>query len=92
MNNNFFTGLFAEFLGQVVKTSLTTGDNPNIPLPTMGGEVFWNNVSSSNGWRLQQNMLTNHARILDPRGIRRAWGDIHVMRIKFSEIINSIYY
>ena len=30
---------------------------PNIPLPTMGGEVFWNTLVEYNGWKLQQNML-----------------------------------
>ncbi len=47
---------------------------PNIPMPTMGGHVFWKDIASENGWRLQKNMFTNHCRILDPDDVRRAWG------------------
>ncbi|MBQ9982007.1 MAG: hypothetical protein IJP18_05530 [Oscillospiraceae bacterium] len=74
-------------VGETAKTALTTGDNPNIPFPTFGGEVFWNTLSRCNGWRLQQNMITNHARIIDPNGFRRAWGDVRVMRVKFEEMM-----
>lgn len=47
---------------------------PNIPFPTMGGHVFWNELANVNGWRLQKNMVTGHCRILDPDDVRRAWG------------------
>lgn len=47
---------------------------PNIPFPTMGGQVFWNTTVEYHGWKLQQNMITQHARILDPNDVRRAWG------------------
>jgi hypothetical protein len=33
--------------------------------PTLGGAVFWTEVKSKNGWRLQQNDVTGHYRILD---------------------------
>ena len=46
---------------------------PNINFPTMGGLVFWNDVFSYEGWRIQQNGITQHYRILDPDDIRRAW-------------------
>ena len=47
---------------------------PNIPFPTMGGKVFWDTLAQYNGWRLQQNEITKHCRILDPNDVRRAWG------------------
>lgn len=47
---------------------------PNIPFPTFGGHVFWNELANVNGWRLQKNMFTGHCRILDPDDVRRAWG------------------
>lgn len=53
---------------------------PNIPMPTMGGEVFWNTLAEYNGWRLQQNMFTHHARILDNNNVRIAWGTINGMK------------
>ena len=52
---------------------------PNIPFPTMGGHVFWNTIASRGGYRLQQNMITGHARILDSDDIRIAWGGIDAM-------------
>lgn len=55
------------------------GDMPNIATKTMGGEVFWNTLASSNGWRLQKNKLTSHCRIIDPSDVRRAWGSETVM-------------
>ena len=52
---------------------------PNIPFPTMGGQFLWNNIASGGGYRLQQNMITGHARILDSDDIRIAWGGIDAM-------------
>ena len=52
---------------------------PNVNFPTMGGEVFWDDVANVKGWRLQRNKLTQHTRILDPDNIRRAWGGIDAM-------------
>lgn len=42
---------------------------PNINFPTMGGEVMWNNIAKYNGWRVQQNTITHHCRILDPNNL-----------------------
>lgn len=47
---------------------------PNIRLQTAGGEVWWNTLSSASGWRLQQNTVTQHCRILDANNVRIAWG------------------
>ena len=43
---------------------------PNINFPTLGGVCFWNDIYAVNGWRLQQNTLSQHYRILDPNNIR----------------------
>ncbi|WP_107950195.1 helix-turn-helix transcriptional regulator [Lysinibacillus parviboronicapiens] len=32
---------------------------------TMGGYIWWKNLSERNGYRLQQNVISNHYRILD---------------------------
>ena len=34
---------------------------PNINFPTMGGLLFWNDLARCNGWRMQQNTLTQPA-------------------------------
>lgn len=47
---------------------------PNIPFPTLGGHVFWNDLANVKGWKLQKNMITGLCRILDPDDVRRAWG------------------
>jgi len=47
---------------------------PNIPTPTMGGHVFWTTMHHKNGWKLQQNKITQTYRILDPAETRRSWG------------------
>lgn len=52
---------------------------PNIPFPTMGGRVFWNTIASRGGYKLQQNMFTGHARILNSDDVRIAWGGIDAM-------------
>jgi len=50
------------------------GEMPNIPMPTMGGHVFWTDIANVNGWRLQRNRVFGNCRILDPDDVRRAWG------------------
>lgn len=75
-------------LTQVVSSGILTGGSrgvslPNIPFPTMGGEFFWNTLAEYNGWRMQQNMFTQHIRIIDPDNIRRAWGDFDGMKRLF---------
>jgi len=50
------------------------GKMPNIPMPTMGGHVFWTDIANVNGWRLQRNRLFGNCRIIDPDDVRRAWG------------------
>lgn len=64
---------------------------PNIPMPTMGGEVFWNNIVEYNGWRLQQNMITHHARILDSDNYRIAWGTINGMKKAMDRMVSSLH-
>ena len=51
-------------------------DNPlNLALPTMGGKQIWTDSFYHDGWRIQENALTGHFRLLDPQNVRRAWGD-----------------
>ncbi len=38
---------------------------PHPPQPTMGGHVWWRTVRAENGWRIQQNIISQHYRILD---------------------------
>lgn len=62
---------------------------PNINFPTMGGIMFWNNLASYKGWRIQQNTITQHCRILDPDDVRRAWGDEKGMEKIFKKLADN---
>lgn len=64
--------IFLEFLQKEISL-------PNIPSKTFGGKTFWNTICEYNGWKLQQNMITHHARILDQHNVRIAWGTLNGM-------------
>lgn len=34
--------------------------------PTMGGKVWWREISDEKGYHIQQNVISNHYRLLDP--------------------------
>ena len=54
---------------------------PNIPMPTLGGHTFWITLTSWKGYKLQQDQITHHARILDSKDVRIAWGTVNGMRM-----------
>jgi len=65
-----FIGLFVPFLWLVdasATTSLVNRVLEEKPVQTMGGRQVWGDVYALSSWRLQQNVLTNHYRLLDPR-------------------------
>jgi len=70
-------GRFCEYIGSM----------PNIESPTMGGQVFWDTLTSYQGWRLQKNKLIGHCRLLDPNDIRKAWGSFSAMSDAFEWLI-----
>ena len=37
---------------------------------TMGGKIWWREIKSVNGYRIQQNIISNHYRILDDKDRR----------------------
>ncbi|MEM9379193.1 MAG: alpha/beta fold hydrolase [Planctomycetota bacterium] len=46
----------------------------NLPIVTAGGQQLWADVAWDDGWRVQRHVWTGHARLLDDRDVRRAWG------------------
>ena len=52
----------------------------NVAFPTFGGLQVWADVHWFADWRIQENVLTGHARLLDPTGTRRAWGSLSACR------------
>ena len=59
---------------------------PNLALPTLGGLQFWADRYLYGGWRLQENVLTGHVRLLDPANIRRCWGRYETCRAAFERM------
>ena len=48
--------------------------NLNLRMPTLGGKQFWADELFFHQWRIQQNVLTGHYRLLDENDVRYAWG------------------
>lgn len=60
--------------------------NPNLPTKTLGGREFWGDVVHFHGWRIQQNVLTEHFRLIDRDDVRHAWGTREQCQAKLDEI------
>ena len=43
---------------------------------TLGGRQFWGDIRFFRGWRIQQNVFTNHCRLLDPHNRRHSHGTL----------------
>jgi nitrogen fixation protein len=63
------------------------GTMPNVKMKTMGGKVFWSNLYSYGGWRLQCNKIFGNCRIINPQNIRVAWGGATAMRNAFTTMM-----
>ena len=59
---------------------------PNLTLPTLGGTQFWADWRWRAGWRIQENVLTGHFRLLDPRDRRQAWGSWQACLQEFEQL------
>lgn len=65
-------------------------DIANVALPVVDGGVFWDTLwRLPSGWELQRHKLTGHCRVLDPHGIRRAWGSEAAMRRSFAALATA---
>ena len=60
--------------------------NLNVPTKTLGGQQFWGDVAHFHGWRIQQNALTEHFRLIDGDDVRHAWGTREQCQTKLDEI------
>lgn len=58
----------------------------NVPMKTLGGRQLWGDVHFFQGWTIQQNVLTGHFRLLDPRDVRHAWGSFDVCNKKLDQV------
>jgi len=61
-----------------------SSENFNLQFRTAGGKQFWTDHCWRDGWRIQQNAVTGHWRLLDPANVRRAWGS----RVACERVLN----
>ncbi len=61
----------------------------NLPTPTLGGNQLWRDSHVFAGWRIQENVLTGHFRLLDPEDSRRAWGSYAQCRERLEDLKRS---
>lgn len=45
--------------------SLALTDSERKYMPTLGGKIWWKDIETKNGYTIQQNIISNHYRILD---------------------------
>lgn len=64
------------------------GTFPTVPTKVVNNHVMWNTLAKCNGWELQQNLLTQHCRIIDPDNVRRAWGTHDAMEKALKSLQN----
>lgn len=62
------------------------GELREISMKTLGGRQFWGDVRFFQGWTIQQNVITGHFRLLDPRDGRYAWGSRERCESRLDEI------
>ena len=58
----------------------------NVPTKTLGGLEFWGDVVHFHEWRIQQNVVTKHYRLIDGNDTRRAWGTREQCQAALDEI------
>ena len=81
-------GIPAVILGGIAGNAMAAEAGPwlNIPMVTLGGMQFWTDRYFYSGWRIQENAITGHARLLDPGNVRRCWGGYAACRAVFDRI------
>lgn len=69
----------------------TQPGNWNWKTKTLGGLQFWSDVRYVGGWRVQRHSPTGHFRLIDPRNVRHAWGNlVHCNQELDERIANGI--
>ena len=59
---------------------------PGIEGHVMDAEIWWTVLESFGGWKLEENKVTGHCRIIDPEKLRKAWGREAEMRMAFEKV------
>ncbi|MGE7024423.1 helix-turn-helix transcriptional regulator [Solibacillus cecembensis] len=80
---------FGGDVNEVIKTVAFTHYEPSLP-KTLGGKVWWRQFREFNGYKIQQNILSHHYRILDEedRKICSSF-ELDEIELRFKEITNN---
>jgi len=71
----------------VIRTIAFTSYNQNLP-ETMGGKIWWRSIRDEGGYHIQQNIISQHYRILDSQSRRIcSSSDLDYIRKRFSELV-----
>ena len=62
------------------------GPGRGVAIPTLGGRQLWADVYLYAGWRIQEHVVTGHARLLDPADGCHAWGRLRRCHDAFRDI------
>lgn len=81
--------IIIKILDVIVNNGSANGNFLNIPTPVMDWGIWWNDIQELKGWKVQQNMVTRHVRIIDPNKMRRAWGTQEAMENLFERIAKA---
>lgn len=63
---------------------------PTVELPVMDAGIWWDVVETCKDWKLERNKITGHARILDPKKVRKAWGSLDDLKKSFEKVKSQL--
>lgn len=66
------------------------GDCPNWEFDCTNEKINWENIDAKDGWLLQKYPVSNgYFRILNEKGVRKAWGSERAMKEKFKRLTRA---
>lgn len=69
----------------IISLSFSNEERKN--MPTFGGRIWWRDIETKNGFTIQQNMISNHYRILDSNHRRECFSfDLEYVKKRFKEL------
>lgn len=77
---------FAQEDAQPEQQKSLKAQSNKILMKTLGGRQFWGDLHYFHGWRIQQNVITKHCRLLDEKDVRHATGKFETCKAKLDEI------
>ncbi|MCM1989509.1 helix-turn-helix transcriptional regulator [Oceanirhabdus seepicola] len=67
--------------------SLSSENNDNKYTSTLGGKLWWKDIQTKNGYTVQQNVISNHYRILDSNNLRVSYSfEVEYINKRFNEL------